>query len=55
MGRNYHVTGDHEAVAKDAERAKKPTRIGRLVLRVLGGGRVEPRGREPNQGRRRST
>jgi hypothetical protein len=36
MGRNYHVTGEHEAEAKKAERAKKPSRIGLLVLRLLG-------------------
>ncbi len=34
--RNYHVTGEHEAEAKAAERAKKPTRIGLFVLRLLG-------------------
>jgi len=36
MGRDYHVTGEHEAEAKAAERAKKPTRIGHFVLRLLG-------------------
>jgi hypothetical protein len=36
MGRDYHVTGEHEAEAKAAERAKKPTRIGLFVLRLLG-------------------
>jgi hypothetical protein len=35
-GRNYHVTGGHEAEADAAERAKKPTKIGLLVLRLLG-------------------
>jgi hypothetical protein len=35
-GRDYHVTGGHEAQAEAAERAKKPTKIGRLVLRLLG-------------------
>jgi hypothetical protein len=35
-GRNYHVTGGHEAEAEDAERAKKPSRIGLFVLRHLG-------------------
>ena len=36
MVRDYHVTGEHEAEAKAAERAKKPTRIGLFVLRLLG-------------------
>lgn len=36
MGRNYHVTGEHEAEAKKAQRAKKPSRIGLFVLRLLG-------------------
>jgi len=35
-GRNYHVTGGHEKEAEAAERAKKPTRVGLLVLRLLG-------------------
>lgn len=35
-GRNYHVTGGHESEAEAAERARKPTRLGRLVLRLLG-------------------
>jgi hypothetical protein len=35
-GRNYHVTGGHEAEAEAAERAKKPSRIGLFVLRLLG-------------------
>ena len=35
-GRNYHVTGGHEAEAIDAERRKKPSRLGLFVLRVLG-------------------
>jgi hypothetical protein len=34
--RNYHVTGEHEAEAKAAQRAKKPTRIGLFVLKLLG-------------------
>jgi hypothetical protein len=38
MGRDYHVTGEHEAEAKAAERAKKPSRIGLFVFRLLGGG-----------------
>ncbi len=43
MGRNYHVTGGHEAEAKEAERAKKPSRIGVFVLRLLGfKGPVQP-------------
>jgi hypothetical protein len=37
--RNYHVTGEHEAEALAAERAKKPNRIGLFVLKLLGGGR----------------
>jgi hypothetical protein len=35
-GRSYNVTGGHEAEAKAAERAKKPTRFGLFVLRLLG-------------------
>jgi hypothetical protein len=35
-GRNYHVTGEHEAEAKAAQRKKKPNRLGRLILRLLG-------------------
>jgi hypothetical protein len=37
MGRDYHVTGEHEAEAKAAERAKKPSRIGLFVFKLLGG------------------
>ena len=37
MGRSYNVTGGHEAEAKAAERAKKPSRIGRFVFKLLGG------------------
>ena len=44
MGRDYHVTGEHEAEAKAAERAKKPTRIGLFVLRLLG---YKGRGHQP--------
>jgi hypothetical protein len=33
---NYHITYGHEAEAKAAQRAKKPTRIGLFVLRLLG-------------------
>jgi hypothetical protein len=35
-GRNYHVTGEHEAEAIAAQRAKRPSRIGLFVLRLLG-------------------
>lgn len=35
-GRNYHVTGGHEAEAIAAQRAKKPTSMGLFVLRILG-------------------
>jgi hypothetical protein len=35
-GRNYHVTGGHEKEAEAAQLAKKPSRLGLLVLRVLG-------------------
>jgi hypothetical protein len=35
-GFNYHVTGGHEAEAEAAQRAKKPSRIGVFVLRLLG-------------------
>jgi hypothetical protein len=35
-GRNYHVTGGHEAEAIAAQRAKRPSRIGLFVLRLLG-------------------
>lgn len=34
--KNYHVTGGHEAEAEAAQRAKKPSRIGLFVLRLLG-------------------
>ena len=37
MGRDYHVTGEHEAEAKAAERARKPNRVGLFILRLLGG------------------
>ncbi len=36
------LTKDHEAEAKAAQAAKPPGRLGRLVLRVLGGGRAPP-------------
>jgi hypothetical protein len=32
------LTSDHEAEALDAERAKRPGRIGRFVVKILGGG-----------------
>jgi hypothetical protein len=35
-GRDYHVTGGHEAEALAAERAKKPNRFGVWLLRRLG-------------------
>jgi hypothetical protein len=35
-GRDFHVTGGHEAEARAAQRAKKPNRFGVWVLRVLG-------------------
>lgn len=35
-GLNYHVTGGHEKEAEAAERLKKPSRVGLLVLRLLG-------------------
>ncbi len=35
-GRDFHVTGGHEAEAEAAERAKKPNRFGMWVLRLLG-------------------
>jgi hypothetical protein len=36
------LTKDHEAEAKAAQGAKPPGRLGRLVLRILGGGRAAP-------------
>ena len=33
---NYHVTGGHEAEAREAEMQKKPSRLGMFVLRLLG-------------------
>lgn len=35
-GFNYHVTGGHEVEAEVAERAKRPSRLGLRVLRLLG-------------------
>jgi hypothetical protein len=37
------LTKEHEAEAKAARAAKPPGRLGRLVLRVLGGGKAAPR------------
>ena len=34
------LTTDHEAEAKAAQAARRPGRLGRLVLRVLGGGKA---------------
>jgi hypothetical protein len=36
------LTKDHEAEAKAAQAAKPPGRLGRLMLRVLGGGKTPP-------------
>jgi hypothetical protein len=36
MGRDYHVTGGHEAEAVAAQKRQRPTRIGLFVLRHLG-------------------
>lgn len=36
------LTKEHEAAAKAAQAAKPPGRLGRLVLRVLGGTKEEP-------------
>jgi hypothetical protein len=36
------LTKEHEAEAKAARSAKPPGRLGRLVLRVLGGGKATP-------------
>jgi len=36
MGFDYHVTGDHEIEAEAAERARRPTRLGLAILRMLG-------------------
>ena len=35
-GFNYHVTGEHEKEAEEAERAKVPGRLAVLVVRLLG-------------------
>ena len=36
------LTRDHEADAKAAQAAKAPGRLGRVVLRVLGGAKAPP-------------
>jgi len=36
------LTKDHEAAAKAAQAAKRPSRLGGLVLRLLGGGKKNP-------------
>lgn len=36
MGRDYHVTGGHEAEAEAAQRSKRPNRFGLALLRALG-------------------
>jgi hypothetical protein len=36
------LTRDHEAEALAAQRKRPPGRLGRLVLRVLGGGKTAP-------------
>jgi len=36
------LTSDHEAEARAAQRKQPPGRLGRLVLRVLGGGKTAP-------------
>ena len=36
------LTRDHEAEAKAAQRKRAPGRVGRFILRVLGGGTSEP-------------
>ncbi len=38
------LTSDHEAEARAAQAAKPPGRLGRLVLRVLGGPKEPPPG-----------
>jgi hypothetical protein len=37
------LTKEHEAEAKAARAAKPPSRLGRLVLRILGAGKAPPR------------
>jgi hypothetical protein len=36
------LTAEHEAEAQAAQRARRPGRIGRFVLRLLGGGPANP-------------
>ncbi len=36
------LTKDHEAEAKAAQAAKRPGRLGRVLLRLLGGGKAAP-------------
>ena len=36
------LTRDHEAEALDAQRKRPPGRVGRFVLRLLGGGKATP-------------
>ena len=52
MGRDYHVTGEHEAEAQAAQRARRPTRPGLFVLRLLGyrGTRARPRPKRSSPG-----
>jgi len=48
MGRDYHVTGGHETEAEAVRRATRPTRLGLLVLRLLGYRGVPPRPHREN-------
>ncbi|HVT42145.1 MAG TPA: hypothetical protein VHD39_04115 [Acidimicrobiales bacterium] len=36
------LTAEHEAEARAAQRARQPGRVGRFVLRLLGGGSANP-------------
>lgn len=47
MGRNYHVTGGHEAEARAAQMAKEPNRLGLVLLRLLGLRASPPQARRP--------
>ncbi|MGD0311756.1 MAG: hypothetical protein ABSC90_04780 [Acidimicrobiales bacterium] len=51
-GRDYHVTGGHEAEAAAEQEAKKPNRLGLWILRKLGysGPEPEPPHRAPHHG-----
>jgi hypothetical protein len=47
-GRRYwrlggRLTSEHEAEARAAQRSKPPGRLGRFVLRLLGGAKAPPR------------